>query len=102
MKRELEELYDEIILLPARHDLAIGSTWMHYKGKLYVVKGFVVDANTSEILVCYEFTNLSKAISIEFARPLSEFLEKFKRVRQRTIWADYKTGEQVIVKDPYL
>lgn len=102
MKRDINEIASEISLLPARHDLAVGSTWIHHSGKLYVVKGFVVDANTNETLVCYEFTNLTNFSTVEFARPLSEFLEKFKRVRQRTIWADYKTGEQVSVKDPYL
>lgn len=51
----------------------VGSTWRHYKGDLYIVKGHVVKESTEEVEVCYQA--MIAPLSIPWSRPINEWNE---------------------------
>jgi hypothetical protein len=63
----------EQLVTVAKAQVPTGSRWMHYKdpASMYAISGHVVIEATAEVAICYT----PKDMTLEFSRPLSNFLE---------------------------
>ena len=80
--------------------LHANTTWRHYKGGIYSVKGFAIDTDNGEVRVLYNRLNGDPHIMdsrIIYARPFKEwfedvepepgvFIPRFKRIRKAEAW----------------
>ena len=97
MKKSIEELSN---MLTTCNEVQVGQTWRHYKGGYYKVVDKVIDCNTNEILITYDYTDYDdySFTTIRFCRPLSEWLSqtedglpRFSRVKKFEL---YLTDEE--------
>jgi hypothetical protein len=84
----------------AAFEIKAMSTWKHYKGGIYTVKGFAIDTTTGEVSVIYNRQDGNPVYQeghIDFVRPYKEwfedvevqpkvFIPRFRRVRQIPQW----------------
>lgn len=78
----------------------IGSTWQHYKGGVYVVRGYTFGTDEGELLIRYQrvggpgFVAIEESY-IEYARPLTEWfnilMANTKRFRLITTASQVRT-----------
>jgi hypothetical protein len=87
MKKSISELNEMTLKCPVQP----GELWRHYKGRLYKVLQLVIDCNTNEVVVIYEFMDDDFNITT-FCRPLSEWTDevapgvlRFARVKHRSL-----------------
>lgn len=76
----------------------IGQFWRHYKGGIYKVIDKVIDCNTNEVVIIYDYSDLETFRVVRFCRPLSEWLSttednqpRFSLVKKREL---YLTDEE--------
>ena len=93
MKKSRDELINEI----ANCGVTSNETWLHVKsGTHYTVKSIAVDCNTNELRVNYETHGWTRpGYEIPFTREMSEWKEKFVKVKKRELWLTDAQYEEI-------
>ncbi len=98
MKKTFEELERLVIDCPVQ----IGQSWRHYKGGIYKVVDKVIDCNTNEVVLTYDYTEPNTFMTIRFCRPLAEWLSttedgqpRFSLVKKRELYLTDEEYKQV-------